>query len=229
MYFQSRSSDFSIGSSAWKISEWYVFFCSVFYCIQSKCRKILNRKNSEFGHIGPYFEVEEEKAMPSLQFFFNPLHTQQIPIKDFFSKSDQIRRNLQIWSHLLKKSLLKTSFFVQWSFLNFDTVDTQFQLNFIWKMLENSVVSNYEEFYESIILYKAWWIHDGVPKESKYWVLLRFLFSRFQTEYQNFRLNLRIQSVKRENTEQKKSVFVKYLYSKWIEHQISRALTSTLF
>ena len=72
----------------------------------------------------------------------------------------------------------KTSFFVQWSFLNFDTVDNQFQLNFIWKMLENSVVSNYEEFYESIILYKTWWIHDGVPKESKYWVLLWiFIFS----------------------------------------------------
>ena len=26
-------------------------------------------------------------------------------IKDFFSKCDQIRRKLQIWSHLLKKSL----------------------------------------------------------------------------------------------------------------------------
>ena len=36
-------------------------------------------------------------------------------IKDFFSKCDQIRRNLRIWSHLLKKSLKwKTSFFVQW-------------------------------------------------------------------------------------------------------------------
>ena len=34
-------------------------------------------------------------------------------IKDFFSKCDQIRRKLRIWSHLLKKSL-KTSFFVQW-------------------------------------------------------------------------------------------------------------------
>ena len=36
-------------------------------------------------------------------------------IKDFFSKCDQIRRKLRIWSHLLKKSLKwKTSFFVQW-------------------------------------------------------------------------------------------------------------------
>ena len=28
-------------------------------------------------------------------------------IKNFFSKCDQIRRKLQIWSHLLKKSLIK--------------------------------------------------------------------------------------------------------------------------
>ena len=34
-------------------------------------------------------------------------------IKDFFSKCDQIRRKLRIWSHLLKKSLMETSFFVQ--------------------------------------------------------------------------------------------------------------------
>ena len=34
--------------------------------------------------------------------------------KDFFSKCDQIRRKLQIWSHLLKKSLMENFiFFVQ--------------------------------------------------------------------------------------------------------------------
>ena len=32
-------------------------------------------------------------------------------IKDFFSKRDQIRRKLKIWSHLLKKSLLKNFIF----------------------------------------------------------------------------------------------------------------------
>ena len=32
-------------------------------------------------------------------------------IKDFFSKSDQIRRKLQIWSHLLKKSLMENLIF----------------------------------------------------------------------------------------------------------------------
>ena len=32
-------------------------------------------------------------------------------IKDFFSKYDQIRRNLRISSHLLKKSLMENFFF----------------------------------------------------------------------------------------------------------------------
>ena len=32
-------------------------------------------------------------------------------IKDFFSKCDQIRRKLRIWSHLLQKSLMETFFF----------------------------------------------------------------------------------------------------------------------
>ena len=41
-------------------------------------------------------------------------------IKDFFSKCYQIRKKLRIWSHLLKNSLTKTSFFVQ------------FQLKFIY-------------------------------------------------------------------------------------------------
>ena len=32
-------------------------------------------------------------------------------IKDFFSKCDQIRNFLRIWSHFLKKSLMKNLFF----------------------------------------------------------------------------------------------------------------------
>ena len=35
-------------------------------------------------------------------------------IKDSFSKCDQIRSFLRIWSHIRKKSLMETSFFVQW-------------------------------------------------------------------------------------------------------------------
>ena len=45
-------------------------------------------------------------------------HTAQkmkFSIKDFFSKYAQIGRKMRIWSHLLKKSLMGTSFFVQFS------------------------------------------------------------------------------------------------------------------
>ena len=37
----------------------------------------------------------------------------KISIEDFFSKWDQIRRNLPIWSHLLKKSLIEN--FIFWA------------------------------------------------------------------------------------------------------------------
>ena len=33
-------------------------------------------------------------------------------IKDFFSKNDQIRSFLQIWSHVLKKSLMENFIFL---------------------------------------------------------------------------------------------------------------------
>ena len=41
-------------------------------------------------------------------------------IKDFFSKCNQIRRKLRIWSHLLKKSLIE--FFVQCYLLHADNI-----------------------------------------------------------------------------------------------------------
>ena len=43
-------------------------------------------------------------------------------IKDFFSKRDQIRNFLRIWSHLLKKSLMETSLFVQWTLFPVETI-----------------------------------------------------------------------------------------------------------
>ena len=35
----------------------------------------------------------------------------QFSIKDLFSKCDQIRRKLRVWSHLLKKSLMENFIF----------------------------------------------------------------------------------------------------------------------
>ena len=54
---------------------------------------------------------------------YYPINTTQkmkFSIKDFLSKREQIRRNLRIWSHLLKKSLMENFIFdaVKWKFFN---------------------------------------------------------------------------------------------------------------
>ena len=41
---------------------------------------------------------------------YNTAQKTKLLIKDFFSKCDQIGSFLRIWSHLLKKSLMETSF-----------------------------------------------------------------------------------------------------------------------
>ena len=41
-------------------------------------------------------------------------HHRNFPLRIFFSKYDQVCSFLQIWSHLLKKSLMKNFIFVQW-------------------------------------------------------------------------------------------------------------------
>ena len=53
-----------------------------------------------------------------LHLFFNA-QKMNFSIKDFFSKCDQIRRKLQIWSHLLKKSFIENFFFCV-VFVSFD-------------------------------------------------------------------------------------------------------------
>ena len=42
----------------------------------------------------------------------NTAQKMKFSIKDFFSKYDQIRKKLRIWSLLLKKSLMENLFFV---------------------------------------------------------------------------------------------------------------------
>ena len=69
----------------------------------------------------------EKPNMISVTTAQNSLSTAQkmkFSIKDFFSKCDQIRRRLLIWSHLLKKSLMVNFIFCAvkyvWHFRNTD-------------------------------------------------------------------------------------------------------------
>ena len=41
------------------------------------------------------------------------LHKNEVFVKDFFSKCDQIRGKLRIWSHLLKKSIMENFIFCE--------------------------------------------------------------------------------------------------------------------
>ena len=73
-----------------------------------------------YGHICIMFLmcdvviINNEKSLKTtLAFVANTSQKMKFSIKDFFSKCNQICRKLRIWSHLLKKSLMKTSFFVQ--------------------------------------------------------------------------------------------------------------------
>ena len=47
-------------------------------------------------------------------------------IKYFFSKCDQIRSFLRIWSHLLKKFLMENFIFVQWKDVSFTCTGASF-------------------------------------------------------------------------------------------------------
>ena len=53
-------------------------------------------------------------------------------IKDFFSKFDQIRRKMRIWSHLLKKSLMENFIFcaVRYIFITLEKC-TEDQIKYI--------------------------------------------------------------------------------------------------
>ena len=65
--------------------------------------------------------------------FFYTAQKMKFSIKDFFSKCDQIRRKLRIWSHLLKKSLVEKLIFcavqlmISWRVL---------KAHFAWKQLQ---------------------------------------------------------------------------------------------
>ena len=55
------------------------------------------------------FERMESKILKVISYFTT--QKMKFPIKDFFSKCDQIRKQLQIWLHLLKKSVMETFIF----------------------------------------------------------------------------------------------------------------------
>ena len=88
----------------------------------------------------------------------------KFPIKDFFSKCDQSRRKLRIWSHLLKKSLIENLFFCAVGIMIFPNNTFSIRIcSYKWKTSYNwrsSVppVWNYSIFTKAIIGKTHWFL-----------------------------------------------------------------------
>ena len=85
---------------------------------------LYSAKLSLYSRVYPFFK---KLTNPSLAFFNNSLSSafssntaqkMKVSIKDFPSKCDQIRRKLQVCSHLLKKSLMENFIFYAIQTLN---------------------------------------------------------------------------------------------------------------
>ena len=72
-------------------------------------RKMLIFISADYVHYSSVTVIDKSN-FPSM---FYTARKMKISTNGFFSKCDQIRRKLRIWSHLLKKSLMENSIFVQ--------------------------------------------------------------------------------------------------------------------
>ena len=61
--------------------------------------------------MGLFFQMIRRQLELWVWHIFIAAQKMKFSITDFFSKCDQIRRNLQIWLHLLKKSLIENIIF----------------------------------------------------------------------------------------------------------------------
>ena len=75
-------------------------------------------------------------------------HEIQFFIKDFFRKYDQIHRQMQIWSHLLKNSLIEKFLFVQFK-INLLTRPYQT----FWNQFTELLNRTYQTFWQFFTMY----------------------------------------------------------------------------
>ena len=84
-------------------------------------------------------------------------------IKDFFSKCDQIRKILRIWSHFLKKSLMENFFF----FFFFFFLQCKNE-RLIYRKKFNDITSRYDFIIFDFIIISAMKFTYTVRSQSKY-------------------------------------------------------------
>ena len=90
--------------------------------------------------------LKNKRNQPDLQtslILINAAQKMQFSIEDFFSKCNQIRRKLWIWSHLIKKSSMKneiflcSSLFTKYEFINIRrSIFRNLQIYFFQKQLK---------------------------------------------------------------------------------------------
>ena len=92
--------------AAWKVSEYGVISSPYFPLFSPNTRKYRPEITSYVDTFHAAFILRL-----SLKLSRNTAQKMNFSIKNFFSKCDQIRRILRIWSHLLKKSLMENFIF----------------------------------------------------------------------------------------------------------------------
>ena len=94
------------------------------YCWRLSIPSIIPISSMNLSKFNPYISVDNNVRLclqrlyilPSGNFLIDPMaivsaSLMKFSIRDFFSKCEQIRRNLRIWSHLLKKSSMENFIF----------------------------------------------------------------------------------------------------------------------
>ena len=105
-------------------------------------------------------EKERERAVKKFAVFTAKIIN--FSIKDFFSKWDQTRRKLQIWSHLPKKSLMENFIF---------------RVVFCGKRHERKSRNYFKKGFESTLLSTCF--YKNYRKNNMWWNWLKVIFSAF--------------------------------------------------
>ena len=94
----------------------FFFFSHVIYPLQCVLylRSDADGNSRNYATSGRIIQIMMHSTLPKMILVvkLNTAQKMKFSIKDFFSKCDQIRRKLRIWSHLLKKSLMENSIFL---------------------------------------------------------------------------------------------------------------------
>ena len=104
-------------------------------------------------------------------------------IKDFFSKCDQIRRKLRIWSHLLKKSLMENFIFCAVNYFLYGVFDQdwhEFQLKYWHLCFSFRKIEVPDSLPRDLWCYQNWHVAIENSESKKFFNSASYLFSSWR-------------------------------------------------